>query len=112
MINSITRIFCNNTYLPFKNINQKIETKQKSQAMVLHSINPSTQDAETGRRLKSLRLAWSTKQILRHPGLPKEKETLSQRKREKKCIPKQLSTSQISIKKISRFTHHHLNALP
>ena len=51
--------------------------------VVVHTFNPSTQEAEAGRFL-SLRPAWSTQQVPRQPEL--YIETLSLKKRRKKTL--------------------------
>ena len=52
--------------------------------MAAHAFNPSTQEAEAGRSLSSLKPRWSTQQVSGQPGL--HRETLSQKQKEQnKC---------------------------
>jgi hypothetical protein len=53
-----------------------------SWAVMAHSCNPSTREAEASRSLLSLRPAWSTELVPGEPGL--HRETLSQKKKKKK----------------------------
>jgi hypothetical protein len=61
-----------------------------SQEVMAHAFNPSTHQAEAGRFL-SLRSAWSTERVPRHPGLHRErclkqtnKQTNKQKQKERR----------------------------
>jgi hypothetical protein len=51
--------------------------------VVVHTFNPSTQEAEAGRSLSS-RPAWSTEQVSGQPGLEKPKRERKEKKRKEK----------------------------
>lgn len=50
---------------------------------ITHAFNPSTQEAEIGGYLFSLKAAWSKEQVLGQLGLEKLRETLSQKSKQK-----------------------------
>jgi hypothetical protein len=64
------------------------ESDAKSRAVVAHTFNPSTWEAEAGRSLSS-RPAWSTEWVSGQPGL--HRETLSQKKKKKESHAKLLT---------------------